>query len=501
MLRNRVIPGGIGLLFVCLSAAVGCRPQPDASGADAVLRIGVGIGQSARDQSVNQIADLLYSEPLLIRGWDGRASARLANSWGWEDGGRALRLHLKQGVQLHNGTPLTSDRVKRLLEKRVQGTGGFAHLVSVAAPDPATVLLTLSQPDVFLLAELTVFKIVDPDAPDNATGPFRLLRREPDVAVERFDGYHGGRTALDGVTVISYDTPRSAWAALMRGEVDAAQEVSRDSVEFIEHSSTVRIYPTIQPFYIPLVLNLRHPALQHVEVRRALNEAVDREGIVARAMRGHGRAASDPIWPLHWAFDSKQAAYAFDPARAMQRLDAAGFVLRPGGSPSAPKTRFSFRCLVLSEDPQFERIAIMIQRQLFEIGVDMQLEPMPLAVLARKAGAGDFDSFLAQANASRTLDNTYSFWSSTAKPKRQDSGYTGADDLLDELRGSIAEADTRRVLAALAQKFHDDPPAVFLAWTEVTRAVDSRFDVNGTASPDPLANIWLWRPVASARRE
>ena len=496
-----MIPGGIGVLFVCLAAMVGCRRQPQAPAADAVLRIGVGIAQRTREQAVNQIADILYSEPLLNRGWDGRPSARLADSWTWENDGRALRLRLKQAVKFHDGTALTAERVKRLLDKQVAGAGGFAHLVSVAAPDPSTVVLTLSQPDVFLLAELTAFKIVDADTPDNATGPFKLLRRDVDVAVKRFDDYHGGRTALGGVTILPYDTQRSAWAALMRGEVDAAQEVNRDSVEFIEHSSSVRIYPTIQPFYIPLVLNLRHPALQHVEVRRALNEAVDREGIVARAMHGYGRAANGPIWPQHWAFDSNQVAYPFDPARARQRLDAAGFVLRPGKTASAPKTRFSFRCLVYSEEPQFERIAIMIQRQLFEVGVDMQLEATPLTLLAGRARAGDFDSFLAQANASRTLENTYVFWNSTANPKRQDSGYAGANELLDELRRSIAEADTRRVLASLAQKFHDDAPAVFIAWTEVTRAVDSSFDVNGTAVPDPLANIWQWRPVAIAGRE
>ena len=191
----------------------------------------------------------------------------------------------------------------------------------------------------------------------------------------------------------------------------------------------------------------------------------------------------------------------FDPARAGQRLDAAGFPLRPGKTASAPRIRFSFRCLVWNEDPQFERIAIMIQRQLFDVGVDMQLESISLTPLVLRARAGDFDSFLVQANASRTLENTYVFWNSTARPKRQDSGYTGADELLDELRRSVAEADTRRVLASLAQKFHDDAPAVFIAWTEVTRAVDSGFDVNGTAVPDPLASIWQWRPVTSARRE
>lgn len=491
------------LLLLCLIGEGGCRmrrspvePQPS------VLRIGVGIGESTRGQSVNQIADLLYSEPLLNRGWDGRPSHRLAESWAWEDGGRALSLRLKEGVSLHDGTQLTSTEVSRLLKRRARGPWGFTYVTDVTARDPRTVVLRLSQPDSFLLAELTALKIVHPEAPDIATGPFKLVRREPAVEVQPFDGYHGGKTVLGGVTIVPYDTHRSAWAALMRGEVDAAQEVSRDSVEFIERGSTVRTYPTIQPFYIPLVFNLRHSALQHVEVRRALNEAVDRAGILARAMRGRGRVADGPIWPLHWAFDQHVAHYRFDPVSARLRLDAAGFPIRSGKSASAANVRFSFKCLVWNEDPQFERIALMIQRQLFDVGVDIQFESVALTTLTGKARVGDFDSFLVQANASRMLDHTYRMWRSTADRARrmQDSGYVGADEQLDRLRGSISETDTRGALAALAQKFHEDAPAVFIAWMEVTRAVDSRFDVSDTAAPDPFASIWRWRPVATAHR-
>ena len=44
-------------------------------------------------------------------------------------------------------------------------------------------------------------------------------------------------------------------------------------------------------------------------------------------------------------------------------------------------SRFAFTCLVLAGDDRFERIAQLVQRQLYAIGIDMTIEPLPLARL------------------------------------------------------------------------------------------------------------------------
>jgi peptide/nickel transport system substrate-binding protein len=379
---------------------------------------------------------------------------------------------------------------------------GFAYVTAVTSPDPATIIIRLSQPDVFLLTELLNLHVARPDAPDVATGAFQVVAREPHVELRRFDGYHGGLSPLGGVRILTYDTPRGAWAALMRGEVDAVQEVSRESVEFMEHSSRVRTYSAVQPFYVSMVFNHRHRALSHVEVRRALSEALDREAIVDRAMRGHGRVADAPIWPFHWAYSPGQAQVTFDPERARLRLDRAGFRLPPPGQQGELRKRFSFRCLVYREDPQFERIALMVQRQLFDIGVEMVIELAGMDTFGPRAGAGDFDAFLISANASKSLDFTYRFWHSglPAPLKMQNSGYSGANAALDQLRRSTSDEDTRAAVATLTRTFHEDAPAAFIAWLEVTRAVDSSFAVGDDQTQDPFANIWQWRPVLPDER-
>ncbi len=462
------------------------------------LRIGFGMGPSARASGVKTLTDMVSSEPLVAHDWNGRPGPGLAASWKWEADRTAVQLHLKSGVRMHDGSLMTARSVATFLEKhRASGRLGFRYITAIVASDPSTVLIRLSQPDAFLLPELGDLQIAHPDFPDIATGPFMVVSRAPIAEARRFEAYHGGRSALSGVQIVTYNTHRAAWAALMRGEVDVVQEVTRDSVEFLEGSSNVKTYSSIQPFYVYLAFNQRHHAMRVVDVRRALSEALDRQDIIERAMRGHGRVAEGPIWPFHWAYPARPVRYAHDPEHARMLLDGAGFRLPPASREGLRLSRFSFKCLVWSEDPQYERIALMVQRQLFDIGVDMEIELVPLDAFIKRAKDGNFDAYLMQTNASRSLDFTYRFWR-TSGPENaaaQNSGYRGADELLDAVRRSTSDDQMRSCLAALAQRFYDDAPAAFIAWTEVTRAVAARFSVGESTTHDPFSNIWQWQPA------
>ena len=412
-------------------------------------------------------------------------------------------MRLKKGVRFHDGSPLTAETVVRFLQKHASSKRvGLQNVTNITPSEDGTVTMTLSAADIFLLPTLNELMLTHPDNDDVATGPFTLVSRAPVTDVRRFDDYHGGRSDLTGVTIQTFESQRSAWAALMRGEVDVVQEVSRDSVEFMEGSSNVSTYPSVQAFYLALVFNHRHTILKNPEVRRAIVEALDRPSIIDRAMRGKGRLAQDPIWPFHWAYPPNAPRHGFDPKSAADRLERAGYRLPEFGKQGEQLKRLSFKCMVFSEDPQFERIALLVQRQLFEIGIDMDVELLSLETLIKRATAADYDALLIPMYAGRTMDYTYRFWrSGVAEAQMVNSGYTGADGLFDQLRGSLSDEATRRVVNDLVNRFHADVPAVFLAWTEVTRAVSTRFDVGSSSSQDPFFNIWQWnrREVAAPR--
>ena len=485
-------------LFIAL-AAVGCRDRVAPPAEAPTARIGFGIGPSARETGVNVLAQILYAEPLFGQDWSGRVMPRLVRSWTTSDDGKRHTMQLKAGVLFHDGSPLSAEIVARSLQKHVSTKQvGLQHVTEVRASAEDTVTISLSEPDFFLLPALNELMLTHPDNRDVATGPFRLVSRSPVIDVRRFENYHGGNSALGGVTIQTFDTQRSAWAALMRGEVDVVQEVSREHIEFIR-GDNVKTYPSVQAYYLALMFNHRHPLLRRVHVRRAIAEAIDRSAIIQQAMRGKGRRAEDPIWPFHWAYPADLPLQEYDPERAAATLDKAGFRLPTASRQGEQRKRLSFRCLVYSEDPQFERIARLIQRQLFDIGVAMEIELTNMETFQKRAGAGDYDAFLMQMYSGRAMDFTYRFWrSGEAQAQMVNSGYTGADQIFDELRGSFSDDMTRQAVARLVRRFREDVPAVFLAWTELTRAVSTRFDVGSSGSQDPFHSIWQWRPREAA---
>jgi peptide/nickel transport system substrate-binding protein len=290
---------------------------------------------------------------------------------------------------------------------------------------------------------------------------------------------------------------------MLRGEVDYLHDVSRDAADFVEAQSNVGTYSYLAPYYLPIVFNLRHPVLRQVEVRRAINEAIDRQQIVKVAMRGRAVPADGPLWPHFWAMSAASPTYTFNREAANIRLDAAGFPVRPPVDAAKMAQRFHFTCLYWNEGPQYERIALVVQRQLFEVGIDVEMKPVPMTDLLAKMGTGDYDAVMMQLSSGRALDWIDRFWHSRNQSQGLMSHYSSADDVLDRLRLADTDDETRRGVAELQRVLHDDPPAAFLVWLMNARAASRRFDVGAEADRDILSNLRQWRlaaPPAQASR-
>jgi peptide/nickel transport system substrate-binding protein len=460
------------------------------------------IGAQKTVEALPVLTDLLYADPLLIIDWHGRPEKRLATDYIWQDDGRTLQVSIRKGVQFHDGTPVTAAAVAEVLRQQKR-SGGFQFLTTVDS-SADTVRLHLSRRDAFLIDALGGTPIVEAQNPDVGTGPFKLLVREPAIRAQRNEGYYRGMPGIEQVRVTTYDTPRRAWTAMMQGEVDMVTEVNRESVEFLQGATRFATYSSIRPFYIPLVFSVRHPILRNPAVRRALTEAIDREEIVRRAMRGHGQVAEDPLWPFNWAYTPAARRHSFDPGAAAARLDAAGFPVRPSGQSDTMPSRFRIRCLFWTKDAQFERIALMLQRQLATVGVDLVLEPAEQDEVERRIVAGNFDTYIYQLASGKSFNYTYRFWHSPDSAGAiQNAGYTGVDDVLNRLRAAQTDSEVRVAVADLRERFYEDVPAAFIAWVEATRAVASRFDVGDPSDPEMLANLWKWtvaKPVQKAAR-
>jgi peptide/nickel transport system substrate-binding protein len=182
---------------------------------------------------------------------------------------------------------------------------------------------------------------------------------------------------------------------------------------------------------------------------------------------------------------------AFDPA-------GAGALLREAGSGS-----LAFTCLVPANFSILERVALVVQRQLGDIGVRMRLESLPPDAFNRRILSGHFDAVLISVAGGPSATVFHRLWHSPGDTPRWNFwGYRNAavdaalDAALEAPAGAAGEAEFRSAIARFEAAVRDDPPAVFLAWNQTVQAVSRRFVLPADSEGRDaiyLVNQWLLR--------
>jgi peptide/nickel transport system substrate-binding protein len=495
-----------GVVLFSAAVAVGCTgSEKKASSGQAVLTIGVTEAIAGADFSLQNLASNLSLEGLAQLSSDGRALPKLAESWTWASDGLALRVDLRKGIAFHDGTPLTAKVVSEILMKaiskpsnRAQYTS-FRDIADVHATGDLQLTFELSRRSSFLPEDLELpLEIGNPGV---GTGAYRVVKREPsEVVLQANDNYYLGAPGIRQVILRPFGVLRNGWSSLLRGEVDMVTEVPPDAVEFVTNDA-VQVVSFGRRYQYVVAFNSRRPPFNSAILRRALNLAIDRPALIRSVLQGHASPSTGPLWPQHWAYDSSVPAFGYDPALAMSILENSGFHERP--TQSGPPARLRFTCLIPANFSIIERLGLNVQKQLYDIGVDMQFEVVRAEDLDARIRVGHFDAFLIELLGGPSLSRAYMFWASARSFQGLNVfGYENpqAERLFGVLRTTTNEGAIRSTTRSLQQVLLDDPPALFLTWNQRSRAVRRDFQIvqDATRDPaDPMYTIWKWNHVVN----
>jgi hypothetical protein len=139
-----------------------------------------------------------------------------------------------------------------------------------------------------------------------------------------------------------------------------------------------------------------------------------------------------------------------------------------------------------------------MKRQLAAAGIEMTLKESAQDEVYESLKTGRFDAALIEGVSGPTLLRPYQLWHSKGAANPGGLGSRVIDEAFDRVRRSKSDDEYRQRIADLQKTFVDDPPGIFLAWSERARAVSTRFAV---PTPEPgrdiLATLRLWKPVSS----
>ena len=495
--------------IACSPACSQPRETPPAN-TDAEITLNIGFPYVTGEdplRGIQQAARLLSNEGLFGTNRDGRPQSRLAESWQESPDGLSWRFTLRQNAVFHDESPVDSNAVKTSLERSLATADtaqypGLADILSIEAPTPKEVIIRLRNRSSFLLDDLgvSILKIRAGSTPIG-TGPYvTSASTSSETVMTAFPNYYRGAPQIDRVVWKAYPAVRAAWAAMMRGEVDFLYEVGEDSREFIQAETSTQIYPFLRNYVYTVALNHGRKPFEDARIRNALNFAIDRPSIIDNAFRGHGRPASVPAWPEHWAYDPSVPSYSYDPSRALALLDAA---IGRGGKadPTLQPARIRFTCLLPENFALWERIGLLVQRNLAAVGVDMRLEVVPAEQFNERIASGDFDAVLLELVVGNTASRPFTFWYSKSRQNAWDYESPQTDAALDQLRHAPDESTYRKAFRNFQLESLQAAPAIFIALGETTRAVSKRFQVVAPPGSDIVRTIADWRLAQPPTRD
>jgi peptide/nickel transport system substrate-binding protein len=359
----------------------------------------------------------------------------LATSWDTSSDGLTWTYHLRPGLKWSDGQPLTANDVaytfNRVRNGKYEQTnyGNYvAAITSVTATDDTTVVMKVKKPTpimlhlyIYILPE-HIWKGIDEKGvkhytnepgPDGivGSGPFIVVEHQKGqfVRLERNPNYWGPKPKVDEIVFRVFTNEDSMAQALRRGEIDFADELGTNVFKSLQGVTGIKTVDAEYSGFDEIAFNTGaaldngtpigdgHPALKDPRVRQALSYAIDTKAITERVYGGHGTAGSSIIPPIYQAlhYDPGSTAYTFDPTKAGQLLDQAGYTKGKDGIRTMPGggKPLSFRLYGRSNSQTSQQTVQFVAGWLKDVGIDVKTKIVSEDALTEIIGEGKYDMF------------------------------------------------------------------------------------------------------------
>ena len=333
--------------------------------------------------------------------------------------GTVFTFILHDGVKFHDGRTFTSADAKYTLDlvfsssfaksaSFFEGTGADkkSYIKSVEAPDPKTLVITLSRPWTGLLSNLVPIAIIPRDSYESqkthplGPGPFKFKNYDNSQQVVDLDAnadYWEGAPHIPALRVRVIADTNALQAELRSGRVDIAPlptSLSPDAIKQLGQDPNLQVLQFTGSNVNLLTFNVSQPPLNDVRVRQAIAYAVDRESLIRDLLLGQAKLAHSILPEESWAYVPGQT-YSFDPGMAKKLLDEAG-LKDPDGDGPQPRFTKPIVFKVSGSSAAAKNYAGVIQNYLKNVGVPVSIETAELNTLFDELRRGNFQIFYGQ---------------------------------------------------------------------------------------------------------
>lgn len=559
--RASAVTAALSLAFA--AAAWGMTAQP-AAAADGDLTFTVGITNEVDsfnpfngiEAESYEMWALMYDYMITYSDKDMSPQPGLAESWDTSTDGLTWTFHIRTGVKWSDGEDLTAQDIaytyNRILDGGPEAASWRSYLASVdtvTAPDDETVVLKLSEPNAVLpllpmpIIPEHIWKDIPEDEvksypnepagtdqPVVGSGPFRLIEGKAGGPAYRFvknPDYWQGEPAIDEVDFRVFRSEDTQVQALTAGEIDFADGISPLQVQSLQSNPDITALLGDSPGFDEIAFNVGsidtktgepmgdpNPAVLNQDFRFALNFAVDREQLIKVAYQGAGTPGTTIIPPSYsgfrWEPDDPDA-FAYDPDKAKQLLDDAGFTVGSDGWRTMPDGTPIGQLRLYARSDSETSLSTMkfMQEWLKDVNIDSTVIAVESSKLTNIILDGEFDLFQWGWYVEPDPDSMLSYFTCGQLGGWSDSWYCTDeyDKLYEEQHAETDLAARQDIVKQMQQMLYDAAPYIVTAYNQIGEAYRSDRWEGFVPQPNPggillfqygIANYLNIRPAGTS---
>ena len=253
----------------------------------------------------------------------------------------------------------------------------------------------------------------------------------------------------------------------------------------------INLYKELGNGYTYLGFNLKKAPFNDINVRQAINYAIDKDEVIKGVLLGLGEPIASPYKPGTRWNNPNLKSYPYDPNKALKLLTKAGYKKNQEGFFEKNGKVLAFEILT-NQNKQREMTAVLVQRRLREIGIDVTIRVLEWASFINQyIRTGDFNAVVLGWSLSLDPDQ-FNIWHSSQQGPGQFNfvGYENAevDKLLEKGRKELDINKRELIYHKFSEQLLNDSPIVYLYAGYGLSAVNKR--VQGIKNPSPPAGLY-----------
>ncbi|WP_221373210.1 ABC transporter substrate-binding protein [Clostridium perfringens] len=300
------------------------------------------------------------------------------------------------------------------------------------------------------------------------SGAYKFVHFKPgqEVKFEKNADYWKGEPKIPYV-VMKVTNGQTLLQELMAGTVDIDRVGAKpENIDPLKQAGFLNMDFYMQNGYGFMGMNYGSDKVKDPKVRQALLYGLNREGFMQSYYQGYGQVYNSHILPTSWAYNPDVPKYEYNPEKAKELLDEAGWKDTNGnGIRDKDGVELELQWLTYTDSKYVDALIPIVQQSWEQIGVKVTPELMEFGTMVDKVDKREYDVFNMAWNLSIDPDPSGIFAISQDVPGGFNNiGWRNeeADKLLKEGKGTTNQEERKKAYDEWQLKFSEDVPYILL---------------------------------------